>query len=306
MKQSEIEAYINGELSKEELVAFEKAMAENPELAMEVNTLRQLTEDVELQVLREQVAMALEDKPTLPRVRPLYWWWVGSLIIVLAGGLYYYNTSGDTQSVLVPNHETKEKLSPAPSENEQVDEINTPVEEAIPKQEVSTEEGPIASQKTISDLTPPPYPSPTVRGQQEVDENWKALLDQVWYTNYLPKDYKLSTSLKQADSLLQNRDFPAAYVRLKTLERQLPDNDTLQMMKGYCLLEMGQGQEALYYFNELESAHPDWKDYLDWHRGLACLIMKDKQQAVQWMNKVVSEEDHLYIRQAQRALLLIE
>ena len=306
MKQSEIEAYINGELSKEEQVAFEKAMAKNPELAIEVNTFRQLIEDVELQGVREQVARALEEKPTPPRTRPFLWWWIGSLIFVLAGGLYYYNTQADTQSVLVPNRETKEEASPAPSESEPKDKINTPVEEVLPKQEIKTDNGPIASQETISDLTPPPYPSPSVRGQQEVDENWKNLLDQIWYTNYLPKDYTLSTSLRYADSLLQNRDFTAAYVRLKALEYELPDNDTVRMMKGHCLLEMGQGQEALYYFNELESAHPAWGDYLDWHRSLACLIMKDKEQAIQWMNRVLLEEDHLYNRQAQRALLLIE
>ena len=88
-----------------------------------------------------------------------------------------------------------------------------------------------------------------IRGDETADKARKALLDQLWYTDYPLTGLKTSQSFTKADESLKKRDFNAAYLELGRLEGQMAQNDTLLYLKGYCLMEMGEGEEALAGFD---------------------------------------------------------
>ncbi|MBC7774715.1 MAG: hypothetical protein H7246_04690, partial [Phycisphaerae bacterium] len=169
--------------------------------------------------------------------------------------------------------------------------------------EEKKENGPIAQN---NGLPSPRFPAPNIRGENSENKEWKALLNQVWYTDYPMVDLSSSEPFSKADQSLRTRDFNTAYVQLQRLERKLPENDTLQFLKGYCLLEMGEGAEALRYFSGLEQEHADWSMRLDWYRGLAQLLQGDKQTAKAVFEKIAATPTHTYRKQAGRARQLLK
>ena len=165
--------------------------------------------------------------------------------------------------------------------------------------------GPIA-ETTPDELDSPLYPSPNIRGENSENPAWKALLDKIWYTDYPLANTLLSEPFKPADQLLKSRDFNNAYVRLQRLERNLPPNDTLRLMKGYCLLEMGEGAEALVSLDGLETQQPNWNAQLEWLRGLALVLSGQKEKAIAQFKSIVSQTKHPYRLQSERAVELLK
>ncbi|MFN4256144.1 MAG: hypothetical protein ACK4Q5_14180, partial [Saprospiraceae bacterium] len=76
---------------------------------------------------------------------------------------------------------------------------------------------------------------------------------------------------RQLDSLLKIKSFGTAYARLQRLERTLPANDTLLLMQGFCLLEMGEGSEAAGRFGQLADKPTPWQPSARWHQALGLL-----------------------------------
>ena len=116
---------------------------------------------------------------------------------------------------------------------------------------------------------------------------------------------KISNAFKKADESLKKRDFKAAYLELERLEGQMTENDTLRYLKGYCLLEMGEGQEALTYFDRLQSRHPVWEPQLQWYRGLAMLLADERGKALALFQQLENQPKHPYRRQAEKAAGLL-
>ena len=83
-------------------------------------------------------------------------------------------------------------------------------------------------------------------------------------------------------------------------------NDTLRYLKGYCLLEMGEGNEALTYFEPLQGRHAAWEPQLQWYRGLAMLLADKRPEALALFKRVAAKSGHLYRRQAEKALKLLQ
>lgn len=156
-----------------------------------------------------------------------------------------------------------------------------------------------------NELPPPAFPGPNIRGENSDNKAWKTLLDQVWYTDYPPAALILADTFAEADQLLKSRDFNKAYVRLQRLERKLPDNDTLRYLKGYCLMEMGEGAEALTYFENIEAPLPALEGQLQWYRGLCSLLAGEQQKALAEFKKIAATPKHPYRRQSQRAVALL-
>lgn len=152
----------------------------------------------------------------------------------------------------------------------------------------------------------PLYPAPIIRGEQNENKPLKALLDQIWETDYPPKGLILSETFVKADSLLKARDFSAAYVQLQRLERRLPANDTLRLLKGHCLLEMGESADALRYLDGLDQQHANWTMRLEWYSGLALLLQDNKQAAGEMFRKIAANPSHTYRQQAERARKLLK
>ncbi len=301
MKRFDIEAYLEGSLSQEAQAAFEQELRQNPAFAQQVEAQRKAIQLLRRQLLRERVTTALAEEPVRRKTRR--WWWalVGTLLILLAG--YFFILRKKPGNPLPANQET---VPPDTArENEKI--LNVPSQEGktIEDKKAPDQPQPVAENKP-SGLLPPAYPSPNVRGQNDGNEAWKALLDKVWYTQLPPGAARFGTSYADIVKALSEREFEGAFVQLEMLESTLPESDTLRLLKGFCLLEMGEGSDALRYFSKLEDKQPGWKAWLEWHRGLALLLMGEVRKAAPEFRKIAKEKNHPFQRQSQKALDILE
>lgn len=287
----ELDKYLSGQMSDEERRAFDRRLAEQPDLQAELL----VREGLQQWRLQQRVAEATQlRKHSERRARRQRIAWGAAAIAGVLGALAWWyfqvQASSNPAQPPAPGLETPAGTRPsAPAE-----ERYTPTHSSSP----AIAEGP-ARQDTPGDLFPP---EPVVRGQNEVPADRRALLDELWQTVYPPVGWTLSESLAVADSLLRQRSFAQAYVRLQRLEMQVPANDTLRLMKGYCLLEMREGAEALSYWNSLESRQPDWAAFLQWHRSLALLLTGEQAAAVKEFRAIAAQSGHPFAPQAQKAL----
>lgn len=208
-------------------------------------------------------------------------------LVCIAGAAYLFLREQDTPPA---------PQQPAPPTNQP-----TSLPEKTPDKK---ENGPIAQVSPSERLPNPRYPAPDVtmiRGDETSNKALKALLDQLWYTDYPLKGVKTGDSVRKADESLKKRDFTTAYLELGRLEAQNAPNDTLHYLKGYCLLEMGEGGEALTYFDPLQSRHAAWEPQLQWYRGLALLLEGKRTEAAALFKQMKAQPKHPYRRQADKA-----
>lgn len=286
--------YLSGQLSKEERLAFEKKLAEQPELQAEL-MLREGLQQLQLQQKMAAAAQLRKTHERSARRQRIAW---GSLVVAgLLGALAWWNFQKSTSSTPaqppVPTIEI-----PADSPSTQPPVPPTPAPSSRP----AIAEGP-ARTNNSGDPFPP---APAVRGEKDASVDQQALLDALWHTAYPPADWQLSEALAAADTLLRQGSFAQAYVRLQRLEMRVPANDTLRLMKGFCLLEMREGGEAINYWENLEVRQPDWKAFLQWHRGLALLLKGERAAAEQLFRSMGADSGHPFTTQARKALQVLD
>ncbi len=234
--------------------------------------------------------------------RRLFWRRIFISIVALAlvaGAAYLFFGKKETPAAPRPVLQQQEQ-NPAPPAGKQT----PPVDETDDKKASK----PIAQLPPSERLPNPRYPAPEatmVRGDENENKARKALLDQIWYTDYPLTGLKTSQSFTKADESLKKRDFNAAYLELERLEGQLTQNDTLLYLKSYCLLEMGEGEEALAGFDKLQGRHADWEPQLQWYRGLAMLLADEREKALALFNALATRPKHPYRRQAEKATGLL-
>lgn len=306
-KLNDIEKYLAGEMTAEEQAAFDAEMERNPALAKEVAFLRQLTENIETAVLDERVKQALKDLPPDAPANSKYQWW---LVLVLAAIL--------VMALLFSQKDEPQprRVAPPPAAAPTPDSLQQAPPRANPdlpsSQETETEkttsqpERPIA-QNQPNENTFSPVPAPRLRGQgASTDTARQALLDAAWFTEYPPQGLEVGEAYLQVDELLRQGDFSKSYARLQLLERKMPANDTLLFLKGYCLLQRGEGGEALRYFDKMENEKPFGKDLLEWYRGLAFLLSGEDGKAKKIFRDISAKPAHAFNRQARQALKMTE
>lgn len=298
----EFDKYLKGKMEEEERRLFEQKMAEDSALQTELE-LREGLRQVHFQGKVNQVATLRQQWQ-----RRRFWRMLGfsGLLLGAAISLLIFmlnqnkkETSSEEISTELPQNNTLDQSTKKENKTEQK---KSERQKQTPKQKYT---GPIA-EANPDELTSPLYPSPNIRGENEENPAWKALLDKIWYTEYPLANTSVSEIFKPADQLLKSRNFNDAYVSLQRLERNLPANDTLRLMKGYCLLEMGEGAEALVVFEGLEAQHPNWNPQLEWLRGLALVISGEKEKAVAQFLGIASQTKHPYRLQSERAIQLLK
>ncbi len=174
------------------------------------------------------------------------------------------------------------------------------------KKETKTERQPIAGVQPSNDQLPPPTDFPNLRGEEVEATELKNLLDQIWYAQYPPSGLKLDEAFADANALLVGREYGKAYGKLQRLERKLPDNDTLRILKGYCLMYMGEGTEALQYFDGVGEQQLPTQQLLEWYQGQCLLLSGDKAGAMMVFKKIADDPKHLYQQQGKTALRFLK
>src|SRR5690606_9050262 len=136
------------------------------------------------------------------------------------------------------------------------------------------------------------YPAPNIRGGGPQDTALANLLDRIWYMDFPPAGARFAPPFDETGQLLQERDFSKAYLRLELLERTKTGNDTLRFLKGYCLLEMGQGGQAAGYLEQTGDDKPIWSEYWQWYRALGLLSSGDRDEAKRILEKIRKAPKH--------------
>lgn len=322
MKKNDIEAYLEGSLNPSDQEAFEQKMTDNKDFAKEVIMYQQLASDLKNIGLSNTIRAALLEETPSPvesgkgkNATVLIALAVGILVLLgLIGGYHFLQNAKQTPETIRPlktdenqalNSQNDElpyqpSTPPKPLENtEQVRKTETNQPHSPTKQ-------PIAQADDIPSLTPPLHRSPNLRGSSSDNAAWKAFLDKIWYTAYPIPGLFLTKDFTKVDAELLERNFAKAYIRLQRMERKMPQNDTLRLLKGYCLIEMGEGQEALRNFENLEDNHPEWIQYLQWHRGLGHLLMGEKETSKTFFQNIAKQNEHAFQQEAKKALVLMD
>ncbi len=223
----------------------------------------------------------------------------GTVLLVLIGAAMLFFREKNTPASLP---------SPQPTEKQKVPDNQPTTAPEMPTETPAEqpENVPIAGNRPPREQPTSRYPAPDIRGENSGDSARQTLLNRIWYTDYPPQGLVLADTFQKADRLLRARDFTRAYVQLQALERKMPANDTLRFLKGYCLLEMGEGAEALRYFDQLDRRHPDWARRLEWYRGLGLLLAEEREKALAAFKKIVATPGHPYRQPAKKASQLLE
>lgn len=309
MEQFDIEAYLDGTLDESSRAAFEAEMRRNPTFAKAVESQRRLAKDLQEQLLREQVASALSAGKGGSNGRWLAGLGLLAIAVLAAYFLWPADVPAPPQTPVRPSPDALETL-PGGQQNQPAGNGETPAGNAPPPQQkekkAPQKDRPIAGNKPLPGLLPPPHPSPNVRGENAVDAEKKALLDAVWYMDFPPKGTGFPGPLDAAFDLLKKREFTQAYPRLQLLERKMPDSDSLFFLKAYCLLEMGEGRESLTYFDKIKTAPPGWQGHVEWYRGLAHLLADDRATAAAIFQKIKGQPGHPFHQAGEKAWRLLE
>lgn len=253
--------------------------------------------------IQEKVKAAAAERAALRRKRIWRWLLNAAVLVTMTGAalLFWRSPSPTAPPSVVPSPETtplKEdtKTQPPTASPEKQENTHTP--------------GPIAQVRPDERLPNPRYAAPQamVRGDDTTGTaaDKQALLNQLWYTHYPLDGLTVEGTFAVADQLLRARDFPAAYINLQRLERQRPQNDTLRYLKAYCLMEMGQGKEALPYFDALQGHLSTWDAQLAWYRGLSLLQSGQKEAALSIFKQIANRGRPPYRRYAAKAILIID
>lgn len=321
MEKFDITSYLDGEMSGDEKIAFEAEMNKDPDFAEEVDFMKHLSSDLNMELLREQVTGALaedgnggQDGNKSNKTK-----WLGGLlgIAFLAVALFFF-IGDDKKEMEPPVVEEKVVWPNAPKTNIEEKE-NTKKEEAIPENKKEQKTTPpqkkekpsriIAENKPAPNLMPPSYPAPNlqnVRGSENKNVELKNTLDQIWYMDFPPEGTAFNAPFDKAGKLLAERDFTKAYVRLNLLERKHPENDTLNFMKGYCLLELGQGEEALSYLEKNNTESKNWKEYIEWYKAISHLSNSNDEEGIIILKKISGAPSHYFNSKSKKAIELIE
>lgn len=234
--------------------------------------------------IQERVKAVAAERAALHRRRIWRWAVTAAVFVVMTGAvLLFWN---------MPAPITPPSVDPIPGTTPPKEETKTqPPTQSPAKQETAPPPGPIAQAKPEERLPNPRYPAPAVmmRGNDTgTADDKQALLNQLWYTDYPLNGLTVGSAFVAVDKSLRTRDFTTAYINLQRLDRQMPKNDTLLYLKAYCLMEMGQGAEALPYFESLQGHSPAWDAQLEWYRGLSLLQSGQKQAALSVFEKMAS------------------
>ena len=230
----------------------------------------------------------------------------------------YWFFSKNVSTPSVPPIEKQAPSSPSPTKKQTPDQNKLekprekpPIAQIKPKEEVPVPPDPIFPTFALQDeLIPEPlHAAPDLvatRGESQANIALKALLDQLWYVDYPLLGLDVSKTFPSIDEKLKKRDFTTAYLELEQLGSTLPTNDTLHALQAYCLLQTGEGQEALLHFNQIQSRQLDWEPQLEWYRGLALLLENKKPEALAQFTTIAANPGHPYRRQARKALKLLQ
>ncbi len=292
---NDIEAWLAGELPPDERERFEAELARDPALQEEVNRHRELAGHLRGQYLRELVTTVLQDNP--PPAGPVALrkkWRFGMLtvgIVLLLSCIWWLYPTFLPLSAPGPAP-APEKNSPAAPGNMSPPPAPAPSEKI---REPIAQNRPSPSKPAFENIT-------FTRGGDTLPADLQKLLSILWYTAFDSAATHYPPRFRTAVSALGQRDFPTAFVELNELEKTAPPNDTLSYLKGYCLLELFDGDGAAGYFERLDAPGKPWQAEAMWYSGLGYLLTEDREKAKAAWEKALKLPETVWRKKAREGL----
>ena len=128
------------------------------------------------------------------------------------------------------------------------------------------------------------------------------LLSALWYTAFDSTVTRYPPRFRTAVSALGRWDFPTAIVELNELGRSTPTNDTLAYLKGYCLLELFDGDGAAGYFERLDAPGKPWRAEALWYSGLGYLLTENQEKTKTAWEKALKLPETVWRKKAREGL----
>lgn len=281
-------------MSEPERRNFEEKLGNDPVLKQETEDARYLLELVKNQLLREKIN-SLDREVVQERReqkgRPNLWISAIALSLLVVFAIIIGITKNELPGgpEMKPDEpvrdpwtepESKELPPPTPNSDPQVTPTNS-------------RQG---SKKQFA-LQPPTGPSGVRGSSKSSGKEWMQLIESVWQTKFSENPTDYGVRFIKIVELLNEGKYPDAYVQLQFENLELTANDTLNFLKGYCLLEMKEGSEALKHFDEIKAGNP-WKEKIDWYRVLAYLLAGDLEDARKNLEEIIREKEHSFQSEA--------
>ncbi|MCB0519271.1 MAG: hypothetical protein H6577_00345 [Lewinellaceae bacterium] len=303
----DFEKYFQGELNEEERRRLEQELAENTELKAQFEQDQDFLEQLETQLLREKVKAAMagsagaNDAPAPTKGRSLWWLLaVGVAALLIAWAVWNPFSNGPSPVTPVapnaPPSTTWPAGEAAPAAPETAPEAPAPTEQPRPANPPG---------RPIAETLPDPVEAHAlegVRGESKENSPWQALVEKVWYAPLPGKVENFPTGYRPALQMLKAGKTMDAFMALEELGSSQPANDTLSFLKGYCLMQLWEGREALRLFDSLQGKPHPWQSETAWYRGLCYLVMGQKEQALGVFRQVAGRPGSAFAKRAKEAL----
>lgn len=292
----EIERYLNGEMSASERLKFEQRLLEDPELQKQTEESRLFLDRLKNQLLREKIqAIVGKENPGNRSAgsRSKWFWLAGLILLLLIFSLLWLNRSASED---LPDLQLKPQES-VPAERRTEDAADPP-RPSVQEPEPARPAGGSKQQLALWQ----PQSTPGRRGLAGTSGGeWNQRVQSVWQTRFSenPEDY--GPRYAAIVALLREKQFPDAYVQLQLLDGGSTPGDTLAFLRGYCLLEMREGEDALVYFDSLSDGKL-WQQQMEWYRVLAHLLEGDLDKARERAAIILKEENHDFYDEAVQFL----
>lgn len=296
------EKYLLGEISEAERASLEQELKNNPELRIQFEKDRAFMESLQNVMLRRTIKAALSTPDTpqqnVKSNKRRLTWIMLPVVLLFVSWLVWNNF---TVSTPVPPDEMAPPAQ-VPVKPE-LPATHPPGADEENKQVVEKEKREPGGQMAQASIAP--HSLRGLRGNGQKHTPWADLVVKIWDAPFLFTPASFGERYQPVASYLSKNNTVEAYLLLRKLEMQSPGNDTLAFLKGYCLMQMWEGEEAWRYFSQISDKQHPWVDEVQWYEGLCHLLTGEKVDAIAVFMYIAGQKKHPYRSQAAKALKLL-
>ncbi|MFN4081756.1 MAG: hypothetical protein ACK4NS_12720 [Saprospiraceae bacterium] len=318
----ELEQYMNEDLDEETRDRIAARLAQDPDLAVELLLLEGLSQWRYQEIVGRAAATRHGMRAATRRlfaIRSI----AAAATLLIAGSVFFFKKNQPDPGAAVAHAPTSIPApdnprplaadvtpSPAPPEPSQPKTIPKTIPKTTPK---TAPQAPTLAQKPA----PTPEKTPEQRRPRQTAEapaesvptrgkapqtDSPSLLPLVGAGAYPPEGWQPGGRWSDPHEWIRDGNPARAYGALSRLERKQPSNDTLLLMKAYCLIELGEGRKAMEYLKRIDTKTESMQAVVEWYRGLSMAADGKRPELEALLQNIAKQPRHPYRQAAQSAL----
>lgn len=144
-------------------------------------------------------------------------------------------------------------------------------------------------------------PAPVLRGGANVSTGATLPLSRLVF--WPPRGLPLPAGLPDGvDSLLSAGAIEEAFPLIQRAQKRSSASDTLQWIKAWSLMRMGEGAAAQSEWQLVRSKHPEWSAAIDYYEALSLFLSGNTAQATAALSAIKQNKQHPFAQAATEAL----